>query len=173
MITMTDITANKLGKTDLLIELDQRDDFMNLILSMSQQAKHRILIFSHDLDKSLYGTNELYEAIKKLAIQSQRTHIQILVQDAILMTKNGHPLLKLSHRISSHVSIKITSKEYRDIYETFIVFDDCGYIIQGDPERYEARGNFSAPAETKHLVKKFHEMWERGVIDNSLRQLGL
>ena len=170
---MIDLTEKILGETAQLIELDLRDDFINLILSMSQQTKHKILIFSHDLDKSLYGSNELYEVIKHLAIKNHRNKIQILVQDAEHMTKHDHPLLKLSHRISRNISIKVTSQEYSDVVKTFLLFDDCAYIMQEHSDRYDVSGNFSARAETKVLTKQFHEMWERGVIDNSLRQLEL
>lgn len=173
VLLLIDFTLSKLGETAQLIELDQSDDFVDLIISMSKQAKHQILIFSYDLDKVLYGNNKLYEIIKNLAIKNHRNQIKILVQNAVAMTKNDHPLLKLSHRVSRNISIKITSREYRGVIKTFIIFDDCGYIIQDHPERYEASGNFSARAEIKQLVKKFHEMWKRGEIDNSLRQLRL
>ena len=168
-----DLTEHKLGETTPLINLDMREDFINLILCMSQQVKHRIRIFSHDLDKSLYGSNELYEVIKQLAIQNHRNKIQILVQDSLPMTRNGHPLLRLSQRVSRNVSIKKTSREYKDIAKTFILFDDCGYIFQEHPDRYEGSGNFSSRAETKILIARFHEMWEHGVVDSSLRNLEL
>lgn len=170
---MIDLTSYKLGKTDERIETEQREDLRHLILTMSEQAANQIFIFSHDLDHSLFDTDELYEAIKSLAIKNQRTHIHIIVHDAKPMTKNGHRLLKLARRITSHMQIKITAKEHKDILETFIIFDDRGYIIQNHPERFEAYGNFYAPLKARQLTEEFEEIWNRGVIDNSLRQLSL
>ncbi|MCW8931529.1 MAG: hypothetical protein OQL19_14980 [Gammaproteobacteria bacterium] len=170
---MIDLTSHILGKTDEHIEVDLRDDLKQLILSMTQQAKHRILIFTHDLDHNLFDTDELYDAIKTLAIENQRTHVHILVQDAKPMTKKGHRLLNLARRITSHMQIKITAREHKDIIETFIVFDDRAYIIQNHPERYEAEGNFYAPLKTRQLSEQFEELWNRGVIDSSLRRLSL
>ena len=170
---MIDLTSYKLGETDQLVEVELLEDLRQLILAMSQQAQHSILIFSHHLDKNLYDTEELYEAIKNLAIKSHRTHIHILVQDARPMTKNSHRLLELARRISSHISIKVTAKEHQDIVETFIIFDDHAYIIQGNPDRYDARGNFYAPRNTRKLSEQFHDMWERGIVDNTLRRLSL
>lgn len=170
---MIDLTSHKLGETDQHIEVDLKEDLKQLILAMSQQAKHRILIFSHDLDHFLFDTEELYEAIKNLAINSRRTHIHILVQDARPMTKNGHRLLRLARRISSHMQIKITAKEHRDIIETFIILDDRGYIVKSHPERYEAYGNFYEPLKTHQLSDQFEELWNRGNIDSSLRRMSL
>ena len=170
---MIDLTTYTLGETDQLIEVESQEDLRQLILAMSEQAQHRILIFSHQLDNSLFDTDELCEAIKKLAIRSQRTHIHILLQNSGSMTKNGHRLLELTRRISSHMSIKITAREHREIFETFIVFDDCAYIIQGHPERYDARGNFYSSLTTRQLAEQFLEMWEHGIIDNTLRRLNI
>ena len=170
---MIDLTTQTLGKTDQLIEVVLKDDLKQLILAMSQQAQHRILIFSHHLKHSLFDNDELYEAIKNLAIKDRRTHIQILVQDTRHMASKGHRLLKLARRISSHISIKLTAKEHQDIFETFIIFDNCAYILLTHPEHYDAVGNFYAPLKTRKLSELFEEYWERSIIDNSLRQLSL
>ena len=170
---MIDLTSYKLGESDQLIEIDSRDDLRQLILAMAQQAQHRILIFSHELDKSIFDTEELYEAIKNLAIKSNRTHIHILVHDPKSMAKEGHRLLNLTRRISSHMSIKITAKEHHDVYENFMIFDDNAYIIRENPARFTAVGNFHAPLKTRQLSEHFLEMWERGVDDSSLRRLSL
>ena len=170
---MMDFSNYKLGETDEEIEVELRDDLKNLILTMSQQARHRILIFSHDLDNSLFGDDPFYEAIKTLAIQDRRSHIHILVQDPKPMVQIDHRLLKLSRRISSHMSIKVVAKEHQDVIENFVIFDDRGYVLQDHPARYEGVGNFYAPLKTRQLADHFMEMWERGVVDASLRQLSL
>lgn len=170
---MIDLTSHLLGETEQLIEVDLREDLRQLILTMSQQAKHQILIFSHDLEHSLFDTDELYEAIKTLAIASQRTHIHIIVQDAKPMTQKGHRLLGLARRISSHIKIKVTAKEHNDLLESFIIFDDQAYIVQNNPELFIAYGNFYEPLKTRQLSGEFDELWARGIIDSSLRRLSL
>jgi hypothetical protein len=170
---MIDLNNFKLGETDQLITVATQEDFKQLLISMSRQAQHRIWIFSHNLDIRIYDNNELYEAIKNLAIRSPRTHINILVQDSEHMVKHDHSLLRLAQRISSHIQVKITAREHQDIYQTFIIFDDRGYIIHEDPIRFNARGNFYDPLETRKLAEQFSEMWEMGIIDNRIRRLSL
>ncbi len=170
---MIDLTSYKIGETDQLIEVDDREDLSDFILTLAQQAQHRILIFSHDLDKALFDTDALYEAIKNLAIKSRRTHIHILVHDPKPMVKDGHRLLQLARRISSHMAIKITAKEHHDVYENFILFDDDAYIIRDNPTRFTGKGTFNAPLKTRQLSDQFLEMWERGRVDSSLRRLSL
>ena len=170
---MIDLTSHIIGETDQLIEVDLREDLRQLILSMSLQAQQRILIFSHDLDHHLFDTDELYEAIKTLAIASQRTYIHIIVQNAKPMTQKGHRLLGLARRISSHIKIKVTAKEHEDILESFIIFDDYAYIAQNNPELFKAHGNFYEPLKNRQLNGQFDELWARGIIDSSLRRLSL
>jgi hypothetical protein len=170
---MTDYDSYKLGETDELIKVSQRDELASLILAMSRQANQRILIFSRDLENSIFGNTDLYEAVKELAIRSQRTHIDILVQDLEHILKEGHRLLQLTRRISSHMTIKVTAKEHQDILENFLIFDDRAYIVRENPYRYEAEGNFYAPLHARRLEEQFTEMWERGYVDVSLRRLHL
>ena len=170
---MIDINMHRLGETDELIETESSRDLQQLILAMSRQARHRILIFSHAFEPELFDNDALYDAVKTLAIASQRTHIHILVQDARPMTRRGHSLLRLARRISSHIKIKVTAEEHQDILENFIIFDDRGYIVQNNPERFEGYGNFYAPLKARQLEEKMTELWERGHIDSSLRQLSL
>ncbi len=162
-----------LGETRQLIKVDSQEDFKQLVLAMSQQATKRILIFSHNLDIRIFNTTELYEVIKNLAIKNARTHIHILVQESDHMVKNDHQLLRLAQRISSHIMVKKTAKEHKAIYQTFIIFDDCGYIIHEDPLRFNARGDFYNPLESRKLAEQFAEMWAVGSVDNSLRRLSL
>ncbi len=170
---MIDITAHQLGETNELINIDLRDDLKQLILSMSQQTTKQILIFSHDLDSHLFDHEALYEAIKLLAIKNHRTHIHIIVQDPRPIVSRGHTLLRLAHRLTSHMQIKVTAKEHVDILKTFIIFDDEGYIIQDNPERFEASGNFYDPLKARKLSEQFEELWNRGMVDSSLRRLSL
>lgn len=170
---MIDLTSCRLGETNELIEIELKEDLRHLILTMSLQAKHRILIFSHDLNHALFDTDELYETIKTLAIASRRTYIQILVQNPQDMIKGGHRLLNLARRISSHIAIKITAKEHEDILETFIIIDDRAYIIHNNPQRFEAYGNFFDPLKTRQLSEQFEDLWNRGISDSSLRRLSL
>ncbi len=47
---MIDLNNYKLGETQELITVDNQDAFRQLLITMSQQAQHRIWIFSHNLD---------------------------------------------------------------------------------------------------------------------------
>ncbi len=170
---MIDLSPYKLGETQELFTVETQEDFRQLLVTMSRQAQQRIWIFSHNLDIRIYADNELYEAIKNLAIRSPRTHIHILVQDSEHMVKNDHRLLRLAQRISSHIQVKITAKEHQDIYQTFIIFDDRGYIMHEDPLRFKARADFYNPLKTRKLAEQFSEMWEVGVVDNRIRRLSL
>lgn len=170
---MSEFDSYTLGESDQLLEIAGKDDLKQLIVSMSQQAIRQILIFSHDLDAFLFDNDELYQAVKTLAIKNRYTHIDIVLQDIKPITKNGHRLLTLARRTPSKVSIKLAAKDDQRIMETFLIFDNNGYLLHKHPERYEAQASFYESIKAKHLQEQFGELWDRATIDSSLRKLSL
>jgi len=170
---MLNLSNYTLGETNNTFEIEYFEDFYQTLLTMTQQSQRNILVFSHNLDHRLYATEAMYTAFKNLAIASRYSSIRILLQDKKSATGKGHRLLELSQHLSSHVSIRITAREHKDIPETFIIVDERGYIIQESPARYNARSNFNAPLHARGLKEKFTDMWEHGTTDASLRRLGL
>ncbi len=170
---MNDLANYTLGETNKPLILDNHNDFYQILLSMTQQSRRNILVFSHDLDHRIFNTEPIYNSFKDLAIASRHTYIRILLQHTGVMITKGHRLLELSRHLSSHVSIRICAKEHRDIIETFAVVDERGFIIQENPYRYIANSNFNAPQQARNLTEKFVTMWEQGIEDVSLRRLSL
>lgn len=170
MIALSNYT---LGETDDTFTIDHHSDFLQCLLSMTQQSQRHILVFSHSLDHRIYDNQAMYSAFKNLAIANHHSYIQILLQHARPATTRGHCLLELSRHLSSHVSMRLTSKEHRDILKTFLIVDDRGFIIQENPGRYNAKVNFNAPLHTRDLKHKFIHMWEHGSEEATLKRLGL
>lgn len=170
---MIDLLKYKLGETDATFLIDNHEDFYQTLLTMAQQSQRNILVFSHRLEHRIYDIEVMYEAFKDLAIASRQSYIQILLQDARPVTTQGHRLLELSRHLSSHVSLRVTSGEHRDILETFVIVDGRGFIMQDNPNLYDAKCNFNSPLHARDLKEKFVNMWEQGVDDSSLRRLGL
>lgn len=170
---MIDLSTYQLGETNETFTIDNHEDFCQTLQTMTQQSRRNILVFSHNLDHRIYDTDAMYAVFKYLAIASRHSYIQILLQDAKPVTSKGHRLLELSRHLSSHVSIRLTAKEHRDILKTFVIVDERGFIIQENPNRYDAKCNFCAALHARDLKEKFVHMWEHGVEDTSLRRLGL
>lgn len=170
---MNDFAHYTLGKTNKPLILDNHNDFYLILLSMTQQSRRNILVFSHHLDHRIFNSEAIYSSFKDLAIASRHTYIRILLQEPGVMITMGHRLLELSRHLSSHVSIRICAKEHRGITETFAVLDERGFIIQEHPNRYIGIGNYNAPQQARNLTEKFITMWEQGREDVSLRRLSL
>jgi hypothetical protein len=170
---MIDLSQYTLGETDEIFSIDNYAGFYQTLLIMSQQSRRNILVFSHDLDHRIYDTEAMYAAFKVLAIASRQSYIQFLLQESKPVTSKGHRLLELSRHLSSHVSIRITAKEHRNLLQTFVIVDERGFMIQENPSRYDAKCNFYAPLHARDLKEKFVNMWEHGEEDSSLRRLGL
>ncbi|MEW5757214.1 MAG: hypothetical protein AB1810_13015 [Pseudomonadota bacterium] len=168
---MQDISKLKLGESDARLKLESSEDNRAAALALASQARLTLDIFTPDLEKPLYDTPEFLQAVKQLAIRHARTRIRILVQDATHAVKNGHRLIYLAQRLSSKITLRTPSAEYKPQRQCFLIADGIGLMRRIDAERYEGALNFKAPMEAKEYEKFFDEVWLHSEIDPYLRRL--
>ncbi len=162
-----------LGQSDENIRLDSHQDCSEAVLALTQQANRSLTIFSHQLDRRLYNSLNIYAAALKLANSSRHSQIRIIVKDTTDAVKRGSRLVGLSHRLSSRVHFRTPPTEYRGFSEEFVIVDDIGLLHRRLASRYEANLCFYAPKKSRQLQKFFDECWEKSAQAPNLRQLNL
>lgn len=168
---MQDISELKLGESDARLKLASSEDHRAAALALARQARSTLDIFTPNLEKALYDTPALLDAIKQLAIRHARARIRILVQDASHAVKNGHRLIYLAQRLPSKITLRTPSAEYKAQRQCFLIADGIGLMRRIDVERYEGVLNFKAPLEAKEYAKFFDEVWLHSEVDPYLRRL--
>ena len=162
-----------LGKSDLELSLDNREDNRLATLEMLRQARLRIEIISRDLDPSVYDQPDLIEVLKDMILENRRARVRIIVFDSQALARRGHQLLKLAADLSSFIEIRQGSNEHDQYSEGMLVADECGYIHRLLWNRYEANANFNGRQHCKSLLNTFENMWNQASSSVHLRRLSI
>lgn len=158
------------SRTDLT--LDGRAELSQASLALLQQARRRILIFSHQLEAWCYNRPEVEEAIRALAVRTPNPCCFILLQDSTKVIEEGHRLLHLSRRLTSKIQIqRPLRQDHLEHYRNFVLVDDGGVLLQPLHSRPRASLSFHNPALVRELDAFFQEVWAESEPDSQLREL--
>ncbi len=160
-----------LGETPAQIRLNDMADNRLLALGLAQQARRTLDIFTRDLEPAIYDQEPFLNALRELALRSQRVRIRVLLQDASRIVQNGHRLVELMRRLTTFMEIRQPHQDYRDHNEAFLVADGVGIIHRRLADRPEGLGSFKMPLRGRELTNFFDEVWERSQPHPDLRRL--
>jgi hypothetical protein len=165
------LDAAILGKSDGQIPLHGPSECRHAAQRLAEQARHKLFLFSYDLDAPVYDQAPFIEAAKNLAIRSPMSQIRILLQDNERVQKEGHRLVALWRRLTSKIEIRRPHPDYIDHPENFLLVDETGYLRWDLYDRYEGRADFHAMLDAGRYADFFQEVWERSEPDSELRRL--
>ncbi len=167
------LEACVLGESSDRIALSTQEELRHASLCLVRQARHKVSIFSYDLDAPIYDQLPFIEALKQFAIHSHLAQIRILLQDNKRVQRDGHRILELCRRLPSRMELRRPPRDYVDHPENFLVVDGIGYIKRELYSRTEGFVSFHEPLEARRLDEFFEEVWERSEPDSELRRLSL
>ena len=160
-----DLENHKLGEQSDTLAINSLEQCAEVSLLMAQQATHSLHLFSRAMDERLYDTESFVEAARQLAIRSRQSALRILVQQPDHAIKNGHRLIELSRRLSSHVAIRTVHPDFREYNEAFLIADGVGFLHRPVADRFEGKAHFYDPLEARELVRFFDKIWEMSTRD--------
>ena len=154
-------------------DFDTSAQLQQATLQVIATAKRGLVIYSRDLEHSLYAQTEIVEALKQFGIKSRGGLVRILVQDTMAARSQPHPLLGLSQRLSSVFQFR-TPIDPEDLQypSAFIASDRDAYCFRLLDGRFEGDWSPSLPARNKQLVEHFSRVWERSRPCTEFRALG-
>jgi hypothetical protein len=158
---------------NLVLRTEERDEVATVYLHMTSQAKFRLDIVSRDLEPAIFDNADYFNAAKQLAMYSSKSKIRILIQNSDRIVKYGHRLVELSRRLSSHIDIRLQSKDFKEFNEAWLIVDERGWVRRPLADRFKGECHFSAPREVQERSKQFNEMWDASTEDPNLRRLHL
>ncbi len=164
---------NILGDSNDEIHIDTAAENRDAAISLAEQARFSLNIFSRDLDPRVFDNASFERCVFNLAKAHRSSDIRILVHDSTLAVSQGHCLIRLAQRLTTTVHIHNPAKEHRDELSTFMVVDAVGllYRPQSSSRNYQALVNFMSPQRAGELHDLFNEMWEKSTPDSQIRRL--
>lgn len=150
-----------LGKSAKPFLVSSRQDNYDILLEMIKQARHEVVIFSHNLDGQLYDTSEFIDGIRNISLDNSHSMIRILTQELDFIIKHGHRLIELARRLPTSIEIRQANARFDHVNTCFSIVDHKGVILRNDTYRYDAKVDFHDPRMAMELEKQFNEMWEQ------------
>lgn len=168
-----DIGAQQLGRDDREFILESREDVRSVAVELARQAQHSLLLVTGNLEPLVFDQQPFLDAISSFARRNAGSHFSIVVQDGRMAVSNGHRLIELARRLSTHIQIRRPAPHHRGIPRTYLLSDNAGYFNRPLSSRYEGTANFNDPGVVEVLKRHFMEIWEQAVPDEEMRRLYL
>jgi len=156
-----DLTNRVLGETPGTLRLQDLAAVRAASDLMAAQAARELRIFSRDLDAAVYDHEGFLESVRRLALRSQHSTVEILLFDAERAVHEGHRLIALTRQLPSRIQIRRIPAEFHRRLVAYLIADDEGYLLRPLAEAFEGRTDFSAPMQVRHLRSEFDHIWER------------
>ncbi len=163
----------KLGETAEEGYINTAEENKDIAISLAQQARYSIDIFTQDMDAEIYDNEEFSQSVFNLAKRHPSTRIRILAQDTRIAAGKGHSLIKLAQHLTSSIFIHTPSLEYKNENSAFLLVDKIGLLHRttASHRNYKASFNFMSPQRTGKLTEMFNDMWDHSTPDIQTRRL--
>lgn len=167
---MSDITL-RLGSDAGPQSFTDQGPLVRHCLSMLEQTRRRVRIFTHDLEPALYDHSTVIDALSVLARRSRYSVIEVLVFDPRRAISEGHRLIDLAQRLSDVLSVRQVHPDYQHEAQSFALFDERGLIyrpLYSEPDGY---ADYNAPS---HCIEKqllFQGIWDKSAAIAEFRRI--
>ncbi|MGK9067284.1 DUF7931 domain-containing protein [Stutzerimonas chloritidismutans] len=138
-------------------------------LSLMQQARRNLALYSTDLESWLYSRVEIQQACARLLRAHPRNRMRILLADSSRAIRESHRLLALSRRLTSNLHIRRLNPDYPIEQSTFLIVDEQGVLIRPSPELFAGYAVYQDAARARQRQQMFDSAWAHSLPDPDLR----
>ncbi len=153
---------------------ETRAELRQAVLTLLQQARHRLCLHSHELADTLADDDDIIAELRRIATSGRNTDLRFLIHDADSLLREGHRLVDLSQRLQTSIRIRvIREREDLNYPSAFLLNDAGGYLLQPLASMPRARGSTCIRGRAAHLKDYFDRVWERSETASELRRLDI
>ncbi len=156
-----------------IIQFDSRGEARTLAFQLCQQAQREICFFGKNIDPVLFDNSDFVEAISEFARRNKHTQVKFVVHDSRQNTADGHLLIPLAQKLTSHIHIHKTPEKHQNLTQIFMLVDQSAYLYCPNHTRYRGRAAFDDALEVRRLRKTFDTLWDHSTPDSNIRHLGI
>ena len=162
--------ANLMTDEDI-VKLSTREDVQSLTNELIGHASLEILLFTEDLEPSVFDHQVILDSIKDRLIQNRNCVFKILIKDSRKAVQSAHRLVELGRRLSPQIVFKKPSPHLQKVDSTFLIIDNKGYLFRPRADRYIGRAGLDNPLDVRPLKELFDEHWKYAEDDMETRRL--
>jgi predicted GNAT family N-acyltransferase len=154
------------------VEVGSLDEACRFVDELLAATRHRLWIYTRDLDRLLLDREPVLEAVRRIALSGRGAEIQILVQDGASAVRDGHRLLHLAARLPTFIHLRTpVVPEDRQYAPAFLLADNGGFYLRPIGSRFDGEGHSASPGLQAGLLNYFNQVWQRSEPDPELRRL--
>ena len=162
----------EIGKNETLLSVKHSE--ASQALASLIRASRRSLWLRVPLLDPLTADSAVCDAIKSLALSSQRVDIRVLFDDQEAAIRDGHRLIHLARRLPSRLQLRQSQDDDRDPQACFGIGDGTGlFEAKGWPRPVRIHLCGHRLPLAPRLARDFQAIWERGGSNPELRELRL
>ena len=167
-----DFANARLGQDSELYRVQGIEPLAAALRAMGRQARRRLWISSHVLNRQIYDNADFVDAVRRLATEHPQADIRILVRDLRSIVQDGRGLVRLAQRLPSIIAIRHLTDD--DDQRSFLIADEAGSVLRARWfDLHEAQVSFADRAQVRRLSDDFVRNWETATVPSELRQLSL
>ncbi|MCC4620006.1 GNAT family N-acetyltransferase [Xanthomonas cassavae CFBP 4642] len=137
-------------------------------------ARRQVLIYTRTLDRPLFDTPAVLDALRRFATARHDKRVQVLVQDTASATAGSSAMLRLAQRLPSVFRFRAVSDPVDASYASAYVVGDDAYYFRPTGHRFDDGETWlSGAARSRQLEREFAQIWERSALWNEPRALGI
>lgn len=156
------------------VEVETLESARAFVDQLLAGARHRLWLLSRDLDPLLLDREPVIDEFKRIALSGRGAEIRILLHEPGIALREGHRLVLLAQRLSSHLHLRVpVIDEDRQYPSAFLLNDRGGYYFRPIGSRYEGEGNTHLAPRQAALLSHFEAVWERSEPALELRRIGI
>lgn len=143
-------------------------------VQLVRAARHELLLRSDALDRTLYGGEDFYNAVKDFLLGSERARLCVLVRQPQAAVHNASRLIDLGQRLSSRVEFREPGEEQGELDPSdWLIADRRVLLERRSPDSLEAQFWAEEPQRGKLRGEEFDGLWNEAQPAQELRQLGI
>ncbi len=163
----------QLGIDSKLIQLEQKSDVLAMVLALTQQASKSLFIASRELDQFIFDNSAFASALTQFARKHPSSVAKILIQRTEKCVSQGHRIVTLSQKLSSHIRIRKYGEKHKNYNEAFVVADGVGYLHLPLADRCDGKACYSDSKKSQHLSEFFTETWDQSELIADFKRLSI
>lgn len=142
--------------------INNKEQCLEKAQNLSQNARNYIDILDYDLDKLIFENEQVLANIKRVAIESRRARIRILLHRAERVIKEGHRIVALLERMSSCVELRVLSwEDIEQVYKNILLVDVSSFYETTNYHPISGKVVYSDRKAALETEKWFENFWYR------------
>jgi hypothetical protein len=129
-------------------------------LKVVAEARMELALFTHTMDRRIYGSDAFVHAVRVFALQHRRARARIIVHSPAIAMRGAHRLVELGRVIASRIEFRQLPEERREMAQEYLVADERSFIHKPSHDALEAKYYAYAPLDARFQLREFNPLWE-------------